>query len=126
DALRVVEQVAGQRLAPSPGERPERRVQTGPPGRPLGELPQADRVTGLVQPDLGNQRHGPEPGAGPDDLQRGRRPWLGAADHDGPPGRAGWRGTPARASLSMAAVDAREPAGRAGPRRRHGRGPPPG
>src|SRR6185437_15538527 len=109
----------GQRLATSPGERPERRVQTGPRDRQLDALPQADRVAGLVQPDLGDQRHRPEPGAGPDDLQRGR-PGLGAADHDGPPGRAGWRGTPARTSLSMAGADAREPA--AGPRR-HGRWP---
>ena len=33
DRLGVVEKVAGQRLATRPGERPEGRVQTGPPGR---------------------------------------------------------------------------------------------
>ena len=55
-------------LAAGPGERPERRVQAGPPGRLLRALPHADRITGLVQPDLRDQRHRPEPGAGSRDL----------------------------------------------------------
>ena len=52
DHLRVVEQVAGQRLAAWPGERPEWRVQTGPARGQLRALPHAHRFAGLVQPDL--------------------------------------------------------------------------
>ncbi len=74
DHLRVVKEVAGQRLAACPGERPEWRVQTGPAGRPLRALPYADRLGGLVQPDLRDQRHRPELGVSQDDLQHG---WLG-------------------------------------------------
>ena len=63
----MVEQVAGQGLPGGPGERPERRVQAGPSRGVLGALPQADRIARLVQPDLGHERHRPQPGASRDE-----------------------------------------------------------
>lgn len=87
---RMVEQVAGQRLPAGPGERPERRVQAALPVGLLGALPQADRITRLVQPDLGHQRHRPQPGSGPDDRRR-RRVRPGPGGHHGPPGQGGGR-----------------------------------
>src|SRR6516165_7031623 len=45
-----------------------------------------------MQPDIWNQRHGPELGASSDDLRRSPS-CPGAAGHDGPPSQAG-TGTP--------------------------------
>src|SRR5580704_7362760 len=44
-------------------------------------MPQADRFAGLAQPDLRDQRHWPQLGAAPDNLQRGCS-GLSCADHD--------------------------------------------
>jgi hypothetical protein len=61
DRRGMVEQVAGERLAARPGERPERRRPLGA-GDLLGAHPQPDGLVGKVQPHLGHERGGPQRG----------------------------------------------------------------
>jgi hypothetical protein len=67
DAVRLVEQIPGERLAAGPRERPERRGQLVLPGVPLDPLPQPERIPGQVQPDLRQQRRRGQPGVRPDE-----------------------------------------------------------
>jgi hypothetical protein len=64
---RVIEQVAGQGLAARPRERPERRRLLG--AGLLGPLPELDRLVGLEERDLGNERNRRQPGVGVDELE---------------------------------------------------------
>ncbi len=53
DDLRMVEQVARQRLAAGPGEGPERRRQADLGQRLLGQLPERGDLVGQVEPISG-------------------------------------------------------------------------
>ena len=55
DQLGVVQHIPGQRLTAGPGERPERRRLLAVV-LPLAQLPQPDRIVGLVQHHLGHER----------------------------------------------------------------------
>src|SRR5215467_6154884 len=123
DQFRPVEQITRERLSARPGESPERR-RCLPAGSALDFLPEAERLVSLIQPDLRDQRHWPQPAARTDETRRPCAPLIPPRRrkrHHSP--RSGWHDGHQKVTRSAPGVPrpARPSAMTWVPQRRHGR-----